>query len=544
MWPIKVVTTQKCFALIVASATLMVVFALSKDEHAPDSANRRPARAISAGLDPGNELSPAMRLRKLSLHLRGIDPTRSEYQSLHALKGAGYDRTEAFFKAKTSEYLSSLHHISKMVERLTALFRLRPSYAAIDIEEIQKSAGTDPYASKYPLGAAESLFARIAAENLSWDEIVLTKNYRMEPNNFDSKDFFDLDSKQLVATPDPRYAATKRSFVSIEFDADDARIGGIVTTDRFLSRYSNSATNRNRRRAAAVFRVFLCDPMEAVITSNEADNKNLLDQAFAGSDLGETFHAMPITKPTAETEKRHGSDPSCMQCHYKLDPMAAAFRGFSSEQLYPYVNASALTYRSKSGELIHRPGRGIGDVLKSITEQRTYASCQVSHFARWFIGKDVYLPQQKINEWVEAFDRVGRRTNDFIAFLVSTPEFRNIPMNSGPQVMRFQKARQHLVSCSQCHKDNTEVPDFAVFPIGGSSESHVKWIDSIAAAVDLKGSGKAFMPPKSARWPSNALETAKKDLLEWICSGAPNERGEPTLNEDKAPEGLCVGVKK
>ena len=64
------------------------------------------------------------------------------------------------------------------------------------------------------------------------------------------------------------------------------------------SRLTNSSTNRNRKRAAYVLKRFFCDDMLAI----------------------------PVEDIEGHTEGKHGSDPACNSCHYRLDPMAGFFK--------------------------------------------------------------------------------------------------------------------------------------------------------------------------------------------------------------------------
>jgi hypothetical protein len=66
----------------------------------------------------------------------------------------------------------------------------------------------------------------------------------------------------------------------------------------FWENHPNSSTNYNRKRAAYVLKTFLCDdltPVKLEIAEHPGDD-------------------------------RHATDPSCMSCHYKLDPLAGFFR--------------------------------------------------------------------------------------------------------------------------------------------------------------------------------------------------------------------------
>jgi hypothetical protein len=77
-----------------------------------------------------------------------------------------------------------------------------------------------------------------------------------------------------------------------------------ASLDWFWKALPNSSTNFNRKRAAYVLKRFFCDdltPLDIV-----------LPEAHAGGD-------------------KHASDPGCMSCHYKLDPMAGYLRYHGSD---------------------------------------------------------------------------------------------------------------------------------------------------------------------------------------------------------------------
>ena len=72
----------------------------------------------------GPSLSAQTYLRKLSLHLRGQTPTRSEYADL-ASALEKHTATQ-FIKGKIDEYLASDQHIDKMSGRLEDCFCSNP----------------------------------------------------------------------------------------------------------------------------------------------------------------------------------------------------------------------------------------------------------------------------------------------------------------------------------------------------------------------------------------------------------------------------------
>jgi len=85
------------------------------------------------------------------------------------------------------------------------------------------------------------------------------------------------------------------------------RDGWTMFNPIYAQHLAGSSTNFNRKRAAFVLKRFFCDDLIPINVSAPAD------------------HA----------RGRHASEPSCQSCHYKLDPMAGAFRniGFNMMNL-------------------------------------------------------------------------------------------------------------------------------------------------------------------------------------------------------------------
>lgn len=96
----------------------------------------------------------------------------------------------------------------------------------------------------------------------------------------------------------------------------------------FWQSAANSSTNYNRRRGAYVLDRYFCD------------------------DLKPVGAALPIT----HVEGRHASDPACVACHFKLDPMAGYFRrhGFSG------TDFTDETLQLNGGQIIFDDGASVG----------------------------------------------------------------------------------------------------------------------------------------------------------------------------------------
>ncbi|RYZ68085.1 MAG: hypothetical protein EOP09_10005, partial [Proteobacteria bacterium] len=123
---------------------------------------------------------------------------------------------------------------------------------------------------------------------------------------------------QLPALEPSRYVL--RSIADIK-TMDYRSVGGpeqqfAFTTDfEIIQDKGNSSTNYNRKRAAYVLKTYFCDDLTPI----------------------------GVVLPGAHATGRHGSDPSCMACHYKLDPMAGFFRNYG-RWFFDYKNLDTLVF--------------------------------------------------------------------------------------------------------------------------------------------------------------------------------------------------------
>src|SRR4051812_12716801 len=72
-------------------------------------------------------------LRKLSLHIRGIDASLDEHRALD--DAAKTNKTEEFFSKKIAEYLATKNHVEKMNYRMNEMFWLRSTTIPGDISD-------------------------------------------------------------------------------------------------------------------------------------------------------------------------------------------------------------------------------------------------------------------------------------------------------------------------------------------------------------------------------------------------------------------------
>ncbi|MEQ1875717.1 MAG: hypothetical protein ABL958_03665 [Bdellovibrionia bacterium] len=454
----------------------------------------------------GKPLTPAARLKKLSRMIRGTDPQVVEYGLLQ--KAVAKGEAEKYFADTTVGYLATPNHAGKMINRLEALFQLRTG-AQPPEHGVRSDIGQS---------ATEEIFKRVSSENLSWDELLVSKRYVIYSSVAATEsEFFRLVFDFPMSSED----------TTITGEADDPRLAGAVTTLRFANRYTNSTTNKNRRRAAAIFRIFLCDPMRPAVDVDQGEISKLFDLAFDKEQIAVQTHKVA----TAGIDP-HGADPKCVTCHYKLDPMGRFFSGMGSS-LGPAPTKGRLVYKRKDGTRVDIEGRGLGDMALAVTKQPEYVECQVSHFWKWFITSAWPLTSSVKAELVAKFDELGRKPNDFIKYLVTRKEFTEAPEENAQPVMFMSKIAPVFKRCNECHKEMDDFPDFTQLPLGGSKDLNVVWLKKISKMIDLPNNGaNRVMPPANAGWDLTNDEIT--DIKRWIEYQAKDENGNPSVTPEEA----------
>jgi hypothetical protein len=441
------------------------------------------------------QLSPQSYLRKLSFHIRGLTPEAEEYRKLdEALKNHAQ---KEFFRGKIDEYLASQEHIDKMAFRLEELFLLQPS--AVPFYSPLRNAGSRVVNDYSIDNSMNDLFREIASRNLSWDNLLTAKHYTAHPLKvLNASVTSDLLFYSSISGTSPGGTES----VQLKYGEDDARVAGALTTSRFFNRYANTALNKNRRRAAAVFRVFMCDDMKAVVVDEKGNQNDILNRVFPGTSGGGGKGGMG--------DDRHGSDKACMKCHYKLDPLGLSFQS-SGLVLSPFASAGALDFKRADGTEVNIAARGLAGIGEAISQQPEYVRCQVQHFWKWFIGQDRFLEPATLDELAAKFEDVHRRPNDFIAYLVGRPEFGYAGSSSKADQQIYQ-VKTILQNCNGCHAEK-HYPSFTQWPIGGSKNENTRWLALIKRDLALDG-GVRKMPPASSAWQLDAEQVAV--LKAWL----------------------------
>ncbi len=481
---------------------------------------------------------PQTYLTKLSKSIKGIPPTLAERQALEKLSSAS--DIDTYMKGRISEYLQSPSFELKFKDKIDELFR----FTAEKSTESQYFAGHSSY---------DYLVQDLIHNNQSWDQLLLNKKYKVNSNDsvryrysLTELDFYHMLTNQVPAIPDAattlseqihRYdhGSVSDTLLNFNFDDSDLRMAGVLTTPRFLTRYVDTALNKNRRRASAVFRVFLCDSMVPAIPAKTEDSeKTDFNVLFPGNNQSHGAGMDPGAMGNADL---HGAQADCRACHYKLDPMGQTF-ALSAGAMSPFPSPGALTFKSMiSLKDINMPVAGVGELAKNITQQDDYVHCQVKHFWDWYVGTDAPMNQKMENDLAQKFNEVGRRPKDFISYLVSLDIFKERPQILSEAQILARRVVPIFKNCNSCHQlptkddmNGMDTWDLTEMPYGNTPEDKTKAIRKISKALGVgAGNLKQKMPP-----PDSTYKLSDDDYLllkRWIEKGAPDFTGMPQVTQ-------------
>lgn len=410
-------------------------------------------------------MNPARLFDHTSLHLRGRGPSRDEWKAFELAKKN--NQVDQFLASKRTEYVQSPYFAELLELRLEDAFWIRP-HAFSDVTSVSDSekpyidSRKDPKVSGVTTDALTELLYRISRQNLSWDYLLTNHSYELygrtqDPNysgfRFRTTDT-DLDfmSLNIPASNQPSVVSETQLKLHLDRPQDDQLTAGTITTVRFFDRYVNSTSNHNRKRAAAIFRIFLCDPMTAQIPKVTTDDPFPEIQPMTSKPLTEA----QLTKELKSVHDLHGSQADCRKCHYKLDPMGHVF-AFSGMVLGSIPAPGKLTFKTSQNQLVDIPVRGFGDLGAAIVTRPEYVDCQVRNFWNWFVGEDIPLTSDTAKELALRFNEMGRKPQDFAKYLTTRPEFstlRDVDSELAPLVYR---TRELLKKCSDCHDDQNSL---------------------------------------------------------------------------------------
>jgi hypothetical protein len=199
---------------------------------------------------------------------------------------------------------------------------------------------------------------------------------------------FAMNQKIFVAFADLEKSVYSTKSLANLRGLDVAAVGMTRSWNMFGTTHrqalQNSSTNFNRKRAAYMLSRFFCDDLTPI----------------------------NVESPKQHTQDRHGSEASCMACHYKLDPMAGYFRDFgiyfssysdnekirfddngaADRERYQSVWAGKNRawnvgfIRSSSRENLNAYGETIEDLFATIRTEPEVKRCLVKRLFEYFVN--------------------------------------------------------------------------------------------------------------------------------------------------------------
>ncbi|MBL7542847.1 MAG: hypothetical protein JNL11_03480 [Bdellovibrionaceae bacterium] len=225
---------------------------------------------------PNESLDLKYKLRKVSLILRGQPPSSDEYEQ--ANEWLKTRKSQEILSSKIDEYLNTIDFVEKYTNKVADLFKINqiPSLQSFSLTDLDQEKKQSIFIPAFHLLVQESL-----KYNKPWSYLFEGKEYILFYGNtyafqntensvfyspldkaVISSESFDLNffSQDQVENFTPFF-----KFKKISFAEDDVRIAGVLTTPSFFNRYVTTGVNKNRKRAAALFKTLLCKSMVASI---------------------------------------------------------------------------------------------------------------------------------------------------------------------------------------------------------------------------------------------------------------------------------------
>ncbi len=246
-------------------------------------------------------LSPAERLNRISMAVRGVRPSSDELAQVSDDPAALESVVDGYLEDPRFGVIVRDLHNEALLSRVDyfippAGFLPKGVVAGADVYELNRSI----------MDAPLRLIERVVLEDRPYTEIV-TANYTMA--NAHVAGVWGL----------PHSGEANPEVWEESQWQDDRGNAGILTDGWLFTRHDSTIANANRGRANAISRALLCEDFLARDIDIDPQQINLADPNVV-----------------ADAVK---TDAACVSCHQSLDPLASFFSGY-----FPQVLPSAVTY--------------------------------------------------------------------------------------------------------------------------------------------------------------------------------------------------------
>ena len=296
--------------------------------------------------DATTEPLPTPRLaRRLSLDLRGVLPSEAELDAVEADPAALDDlRTEWLADPRLEDRVVAM--LAEQWHTRVDVFDIEwRDYDLDESEEFafERSVGEEPL----------RLAARVVVEDRPWSDVVTSQT---------------TVANEMLAELWPLEREPGDGWQPATY-TDGRPMSGVLSTNGLWWRYNTNRSNMNRRRAAVIVDLLLCE--------------DLLGRPVSFS-AGDTLADADGTEDAVHTE------PSCLSCHAAIDPIAATLFGFwwvsqysVEEETYYHAERELLgpAWLEVEPAWFGAPLGGLADLGPHVAADARFSRCAVETFA-------------------------------------------------------------------------------------------------------------------------------------------------------------------
>ncbi len=362
------------------------------------------------------ELGPERLLRRMSLDLRGTLPTLDELDAVEADPGA--------LAGLRDSMLDDPALGDRMVSLLAERWQTR-----VDLFDVPYYdygiANTQQYVYEESVGEEPlRLAANVVVNDRPWTEIV-TADYTMANEM--------LADIWPIAYPDGATGWQESHYT------DDRPAAGVLTTNGLWWRYTTNRFNNNRTRAAAIFRLFLCEDFLARPVSFSASG---------GLSSGTT------------SEEALRTEPYCVACHVSIEPVASMFFGFWWQSQYSAIEMS--TYHAEREQLgpatlgvepawFGDPVYGLVNLGEHIATDPRFHRCAAETMASSMWRREVELADfDRVETFRDAYEADGYSMKTMLRAITDDPVYRADALTAdAPEAVVDRERTVRLLSVDQ-----------------------------------------------------------------------------------------------
>lgn len=324
-------------------------------------------------------------LERASLDLRGVRPSVAELEAVEADPDA--------LDAQIDTYLADPRFAERVMDLWSEVYLTRTETWSIagsaygqDDVEFSTAVGDEPL----------RVLGHIAENDLPYTELV-------------TGDWTMANEPLAAAWPlDYTGSGWQKSRYT-----DGRPAAGVLATNGLWWRYTSTDSNANRKRANAISRIFLCnDYLSRPIDFDR--NVNLLDEAAVQEALT--------------------TNPSCVNCHSSLDPIASYLFGFwwydysnplEARQYFPEREQRWKTYNGTAPAWYGEPGYDLADLGQQIAADHRFPECATQQAYELLLRREVTVGDAaSLVAHRNAFLRGGLTVRSLLRSVVSDPRYR------------------------------------------------------------------------------------------------------------------------